>query len=790
MDNEPYLADGQPGPKRRKVRKGTQSCWECRRRKVRCIFTTLADSVCEGCKRRKTACISQEFPNTSANLDGGPEVSDRLSRLEETVEWLVQKAGPGPGNDPHDGPENHPNFGSRAARNVTGEGRSSSSDAPRSHIGRATSTPLNVEPGSPSRSSVVIGSSVRPARGSIDAAGYEGLSRKLVSAWPSEHDLELILNTPFEILGVFHGSIYAPYSTLLCQQLPSPREILRLPPPGAHPVLIARKLLTLAICLQGLLRSSIRDLGGLDATPHDIMVSAVEAVRGCVTLDDELLESIEGVGCVIMESTYHNNAGQLHRAWRCTRRAMLIAQMIGLHRGGGGSVVLPSSVFLEAETRVRVYPEYMWFRLVQWDRYLSLMLGLPQGTSSNSFADRRVLEDCTPTERMQRVECAIGGYILQRNESDLHDLATTRKIDKLLQRFSASLPLQWWLVPRFSSGIGAGDDIAELEKIIRAMDQFTHFHLVTQLHLPYLLRPLTEREYDYSKITAVNASREALQRFVSYLGVDAVTSFCRGINLIVFVSCTVICIAHIDAHRQSQIHPHNHHTVFDTLVHQRHSDRAMMELALGNLEQTARESDDVLAPKIAGILAHLLSIEADAALRGDYVAGPSAQSAEDGPGCNGKLVEGGKMLLIYLPYLGNIVFRRGDGSRPTTAVSRTAAEGLRTMPVPAMLLSDAVALTSLLSIPELPDEPEQRPLVVTNTALGNQFFDPTVNSCQTAPLHHNQSQQPRSALDDSAASYFPRDQQLFVDTDENTWTVPEVNLDNLGAIFDDIETLS
>src|SRR5690242_11661581 len=43
----------QPEPKRRKVRKGTQSCWECKRRKVRCTFSEPAEeSVCDGCKRR------------------------------------------------------------------------------------------------------------------------------------------------------------------------------------------------------------------------------------------------------------------------------------------------------------------------------------------------------------------------------------------------------------------------------------------------------------------------------------------------------------------------------------------------------------------------------------------------------------------------------------------------------------------------------------------------------------------------------------------------------------------
>ncbi|KAL4750021.1 hypothetical protein BDW72DRAFT_204247 [Aspergillus terricola var. indicus] len=43
----------------RKVRKGTHSCRECRRRKVKCIFASTSDSTCVVCRRRGTRCVSQ-----------------------------------------------------------------------------------------------------------------------------------------------------------------------------------------------------------------------------------------------------------------------------------------------------------------------------------------------------------------------------------------------------------------------------------------------------------------------------------------------------------------------------------------------------------------------------------------------------------------------------------------------------------------------------------------------------------------------------------------------------------
>ena len=49
--------------KRRRLRKGTHSCWECKRRKMRCILDPLTDATtCKGCRRRGSQCVSQEFP--------------------------------------------------------------------------------------------------------------------------------------------------------------------------------------------------------------------------------------------------------------------------------------------------------------------------------------------------------------------------------------------------------------------------------------------------------------------------------------------------------------------------------------------------------------------------------------------------------------------------------------------------------------------------------------------------------------------------------------------------------
>lgn len=82
--------DGGSQPKRRKVRKGTRSCWECRRRKMKCIFGSPTDTACISCKRRGAKCVDQQFPeHISTPLDRSLQMGDRVVRVEALVEQLL-----------------------------------------------------------------------------------------------------------------------------------------------------------------------------------------------------------------------------------------------------------------------------------------------------------------------------------------------------------------------------------------------------------------------------------------------------------------------------------------------------------------------------------------------------------------------------------------------------------------------------------------------------------------------------------------------------------------------------
>lgn len=91
---------GEMKAKRRKIRKGTRSCWECKRRKIRCVFDNAAeDALCFGCQRRGTTCVSQEFPEEEQSGGRARQMGDRIMRVEALVEQLVRTVGNSSGGD-------------------------------------------------------------------------------------------------------------------------------------------------------------------------------------------------------------------------------------------------------------------------------------------------------------------------------------------------------------------------------------------------------------------------------------------------------------------------------------------------------------------------------------------------------------------------------------------------------------------------------------------------------------------------------------------------------------------
>lgn len=459
----------------------------------------------------------------------------------------------------------------------------------------------------------------------------------LVEVWPCDRDLELVFGMDAQISEVLRGPLYCPYSNVPCKTV-TPRDILQLPPYGAHLVLVARKHLLLSTVLQRFASQISSDITHIGHTIERLL----HAAATLVTTKDELVQSVEGVECIALESMIHNYAGNLHRALLSSRKAMTLAQLLGLHRK-----TLPQwPKVIESQTRTRIDFDYIWFRLVETDRYLSLMLGVPQAWPDNDFLEKKQLELCSPLEKLERILLIAGGRILDRNEKDIQDHIITQEIDQLLQFASHCMPPQWWVMTNLSA--------QDMKSMKRSMSQVTHNFLLMQLHFPYLLRHSDRELYTYSKITVANACRELLARYLAVKIDGTITTYCRGVDFIAFWASAALCLVHMAGicGRQTFFDEQVGSEGLNYLTHQRVSDLGLVEQTIQQMEQTTR--DDPNAPRLVALLRPLLVMEGASRNGAMFIVDFTAEADGQGSEHTGQVTDCGDTLEIFIPHCGKV----------------------------------------------------------------------------------------------------------------------------------------
>ncbi len=82
----------------------------------------------------------------------------------------------------------------------------------------------------------------------------------------------------------------------------------------------------------------------------------LSTVQTLITSDDELVSTMEGLECLVLQGVYYINAGSPRRAWLTFRRALNIGQLMGIHRKET-STSIPGG-------------RKMFHQIIQADRYL------------------------------------------------------------------------------------------------------------------------------------------------------------------------------------------------------------------------------------------------------------------------------------------------------------------------------------------------------------------------------------------------------------------------------------
>jgi hypothetical protein len=464
----------------------------------------------------------------------------------------------------------------------------------------------------------------------ISSAKYEKLSQTLHASLPSQEDTAIILQSCGPTSPLFYQMQIVPYKYL--DKAKSLETVFKRPSSNVHPVLIARYMLHLATALQHLHPSSFREMNGLSETPRETMRRLADKATSLVTTNDELMCCIEGLDCMMIETWYHANGGNPRKALVTIRRAMTIAQLMGFHRHGKAQCNI-----VKMETQI--YPEFIWFRIISLERYLCMMLGTPQASIDRNMASETLLREDTAMGRLDRIHCVVMSRILERNHTapSVNDFVSTQEIDQVLQQASRGFPSKWWLTPNLATVANQPESL--FWDMRRLFHHLSHYNLLIQLHLPFMLRSATTaHKYDYSRMTCITAGREILSRFIMFHSFNRIAFSCRTVDYFGLMAAMTLLIAHLDGHRHlppstSEQLPGNQVQMSNNvLVHQRPSDRALIEQAQESIEEVSRLDGDSMSIQASSLLQRLMAIEAEAASEvtheSDIQAPPTVQTPQ------------------------------------------------------------------------------------------------------------------------------------------------------------------
>ncbi|KAH8880494.1 hypothetical protein GQ53DRAFT_891054 [Thozetella sp. PMI_491] len=651
-------------PRRRKVRRGTSSCWECRHSKIKCVYDKTS-SVCNACRQRRQICNSQMLYDDPLSEQLGTQkrqLRDRLDRLETLVSHLTGQPNAPPDGGREDEPTSplapahttppsphidHPSqtisFSSVAS--VGTRSRSGSTAMPPRGLetfqGNGDSPALAATPGTATR----LLSSGGGQTPSPDLEGFHTLSSQLFELMPSSKTSLAIIKRA-EHLSLPLRQLLRPYGeSAVHDAVPRPTDSML---PTAHPVFLAHRLIHLAVCIQQVARGSGREKSQAVQTARSAARRYFEMATAYVTSHDGMMASLPGLETLMLEGLFHVIGGNLYRGWLTFRRAIGIGQLLGLDSATGNTC--PASAFT-------------WFRLLYGDRFLSLVLGLPCAPVDDNYARDEAMEADVPLGRLERLHAVVMGRITKRNQrlhldgppGDLalcRDVDETRAADQRLARAMGLFPPRWWLLPELGSAEPRSADTQEDQsgafgEISRLLTQANHHHIVLLLHFPYALRALAmprigpALDLTPHALAAVTSSRAFLSRFTLYRKTQQVPLPCRAIDYKALTAALLLLIAHIDSRQLG---------CAGALVHQRLQDVAMVRITADSIENLCSDAELQTEPS-ARLLRRMLEIEADSAAGVEYrieITGPSP-----GAVCC-PLIDDGTEFAFMAPYFGSV----------------------------------------------------------------------------------------------------------------------------------------
>ncbi|KAE9378744.1 hypothetical protein N431DRAFT_396571 [Stipitochalara longipes BDJ] len=497
-----------PSLPRKGMRKGTRSCYECRIRKIRCIFAKDA-TVCEGCTSRGKKCTEQKRELLQeAALDNRESLRARIARLEAVIQAS---------NIDIDGPSVAPRDAQFARVRTESSSSSSVSDS------RATSilshnTSISIDKDSPQSIDPIVtlfDNAIWRRRSSDSAQERTFMVNEAVNpaaTTKNNRTREALVSSliPSELLGMILSATcswwhtWRPLGAWLSRSM-GDKEATTLQDfviwafDSPNPSIVGLALLCIAVCLQQLdTRVHQYIVRQLPRLPGELFQEYFEKVDRLILNDSDYASTKEGIEATVLSAKIYMNLGLNKKCWVLLHRSIAHSQLLSFHRP---ERLFANETEIERQRRVK-----SWLSLCSADVYTSLILGLPYAADGRTIP---VTESGhSATSSFQHYLIQLSAKLIDRNQMGLSlSVSRTEEIQKELEVATQHLDESFWDSP---TALTSGK-ITRQEYLEQLSAQLWFYQLLVLLHMPLMIYSVEDAQLEKHRTSCLAASRNLLE---------------------------------------------------------------------------------------------------------------------------------------------------------------------------------------------------------------------------------------------------------------------------------------
>ncbi|KAF2169337.1 hypothetical protein M409DRAFT_20560 [Zasmidium cellare ATCC 36951] len=528
-------------PPRKKLRQGTKSCLECRRRKVKCTYDGhLGKPPCDACVARQTTCESQ-----AQALDLGQirePTRDRVDRLEATVRSLSETVAELQSSRLQSSNRTTTPIPLCRTEECGGSGYGYFDSVQGDEAGCVGCTE-RVE-SSHQQAQTIRERILSNIPQDFGESSHDRIKAQLTSAVPSRSDVLVVTASSIDWWQIHKALMPDPPINSRIELIERHEGLSH---PSTHPAAIATWLLCLAISFLQLPTSF--DYSALESIPEptQFLPRTVKQVEEMLA-HDELAGSLEGIECATMFAQIQKFIGRPKKGWLVVRRAIAFAELLKLSSSRSTLLQLQQEKPPADDSQLALLARRanIYLSVCAIDRLLCLLLGTPCGTPDLPTSSIITPNDPNAsTKRIIWVASSIHNQIVHRDSHLLpYDsppaLSETHSILSKCHALARTFPPECKTVDRWAT--------YDARTASSVMLQSTQSYLILRATVPYLLQnPSTTSPSSSSHVPTaqecLTSCREILRRYFAVRTKLLNGSFLsRSFEVHAFTACVILLL--------------------------------------------------------------------------------------------------------------------------------------------------------------------------------------------------------------------------------------------------------